>query len=69
MIKLNPIMCKGCSYCIQFCPKHILELGKERNKRGYFYPFVTDPDACISCAICASMCPEGAIELPAKGDE
>ena len=68
MIQINEKLCKGCEYCITFCPKKILALGNERNKRGHFYPFLSDKDACISCGICALMCPEGAIELPGKED-
>lgn len=63
MLDINIDLCKGCSYCIKFCPKKILELSKERNKSGHFYPHVNDADKCISCAICATMCPEAAIEL------
>lgn len=66
MITITAGLCKGCGYCIKFCPKQILAMGTERNRRGHFYPVCSDPDKCISCAICASMCPEGAIELPAK---
>ncbi len=66
MITLTPGLCKGCGYCIQFCPKKILAFGEERNRRGHFYPVYTDSSKCISCAICASMCPEGAIELLGK---
>ncbi len=63
MININSLMCKGCGYCVKFCPKHILELGKERSDKGYFYPVLQDEKACISCAICALMCPEAAIEV------
>lgn len=69
MIELNNFLCKGCGYCIKFCPKHILEMGKQRNKLGAFYPVVTDSAACTSCAICATVCPDGAISLPKKGEE
>lgn len=69
MIDLKAILCKGCGYCMKFCPKQILQMSTERNTRGHFYPIVTDESACISCGICASMCPEGAIELPAKGEK
>ena len=66
MIDLSARLCKGCGYCIKFCPKGILKMGEERNKKGHFFPVVTEPDKCISCGICATMCPEGAIELPGK---
>ena len=63
MLKINTSLCKGCSYCIKFCPKKILELGTERNNHGHFFPLVTDESSCISCAMCATICPEGAIEI------
>ena len=47
-------------------PKKILELGKERSPKGFFYPIVTDESKCISCGICSTICPEGAIEIPGK---
>lgn len=68
MTEINNFLCKGCGYCINFCPRHILEMGAQRNKRGHFYPVNTDPASCTSCAICATVCPEGAIEIPKKGE-
>ncbi len=65
---INPLLCKSCVYCVKFCPKNVLEMGTERNKRGHFTPVVTDESKCTSCAICATMCPEGAIEVM-KGDD
>ncbi len=63
MVVINTDLCKGCSFCVKFCPKQILELGTERNKKGLFFPHFTDEDKCISCAICATVCPESAIEV------
>ena len=68
LTKINPDLCKGCSYCIKFCPKKILTMGSERNRKGHFYPVYTDENACNSCGICALMCPEGAIEIE-KGEK
>lgn len=66
MITINSLYCKGCGYCIKFCPKHILEMGSERSQRGFFLPVQTDESACNSCGICALMCPEGAVEVADK---
>lgn len=63
MVIINSIMCKGCGYCIKFCPKHILEMSKERSQRGHFYPVNINKDDCTNCAICALVCPEAAIEV------
>lgn len=69
MVKLNELFCKGCSFCVKFCPKGILELGTERNRKGHFFPHVTDPSKCISCGICATMCPEAALEIHKEDGE
>jgi 2-oxoglutarate ferredoxin oxidoreductase subunit delta len=54
--------CKGCSLCAAFCPKHIVEIQKEkRNRKGYFTAACADPPACVGCALCAVMCPDCAI--------
>lgn len=60
--KINKNLCKGCGICVEFCPKHILKIGDERNRKGVFYCQITDQDQCIACLSCAMMCPEGAIE-------
>lgn len=55
--------CKTCGYCIKFCPKEVLAIGKEVNAKGYPYVVAEKPEACIGCAMCAQMCPEAAIEV------
>ena len=66
MISINSLFCKGCGYCIKYCPKHILEMGQQRSEKGHFYPVQIDESACNGCAICALMCPEAAIEVADK---
>ena len=47
--------CKGCSVCVTFCPKQVLELdalGKV---------FVAHHENCIACGQCELRCPDYAI--------
>ena len=49
--------CKGCGYCIEFCPKDILEFSDQFNRKGYHPPVVTKPDECVNCHYCEIICP------------
>ncbi|UCC94349.1 MAG: 4Fe-4S binding protein [Candidatus Omnitrophota bacterium] len=53
--------CKGCGFCIEYCPKKILQESKEFNEKGYHYPVVIDEDECVNCKVCEDICPEFAI--------
>ena len=53
--------CKGCGFCIEFCPKKVLSRSKAFNKKGYYPPEVTDKEACLDCGLCEAICPEFAI--------
>ena len=52
--------CKGCGYCIEFCPREVLAFSKEYNKKGYHPPVVVNDD-CLNCHYCELLCPEFAI--------
>lgn len=55
--------CKSCGYCVKFCPKGVLQIGKAVNGAGHAYAVVAAPEKCVQCAMCAQICPDAAIEL------
>lgn len=61
--------CKGCGYCIQYCPRDVLEPSPKYNKKGYHPPRVKRPDNCVNCHYCEIICPDFAIySLEAPSD-
>ncbi len=53
--------CKGCGFCVEFCPTGVLEMSAEFNAKGYHPPVVADPEKCNACGLCGMYCPEFAI--------
>jgi len=62
-LELRTENCKSCGFCVSVCPKKVLELGEEVNKKGYHYAVVKRPEDCIACLQCAIMCPDAIIEV------
>ena len=63
ILKVDKEKCKGCELCIEFCPKDVLELSMNLNKKGSKYSVMARPDDCIGCRACVLMCPDVCIEL------
>ena len=61
--------CKGCGFCIEFCPKEVLEESEELNERGVHPPKVKDEDKCALCGFCTVICPDFAIFTVEKNCE
>ena len=52
----NPAWCKGCGICVEFCPRGVLALIKQKIH-------IAEPEKCIKCALCELRCPDYAIWL------
>jgi 2-oxoglutarate ferredoxin oxidoreductase subunit delta len=55
--------CKGCSYCVEFCPREVLNMSNKLNPKGYLLPVIDDETKCLACGYCEVVCPEFAIRL------
>lgn len=68
-IFLLPERCKGCRFCVEFCPRHVLAMSEQFNSRGYHIPTVIAEEQCTDCKMCELLCPEFAIYvLRLKGE-
>ncbi len=54
-------ICKGCSFCIDFCPTNCLEFSEEFNAKGHHCPVLARPEDCSGCDLCGMYCPDFAI--------
>ena len=55
--------CKECGFCIEFCPKQVLEVSTEFNRKGYHPAYAHDHNECLNCGLCELICPEFAISV------
>ena len=55
--------CKGCGFCVEFCPKEALKMSEELGPKGYTIAKVTDKSKCLGCGLCEIICPEFAIKM------
>ena len=55
--------CKGCSFCIEFCPRQVLKKSGELNKKGYIVAAAETPEDCNNCGLCVLICPDFAIKV------
>ncbi|HCX90620.1 MAG: 2-oxoacid:acceptor oxidoreductase [Deltaproteobacteria bacterium CG12_big_fil_rev_8_21_14_0_65_43_10] len=62
-VEINKEFCKGCSFCVDSCPKECLIMGEEINSVGYNFPVFINQEDCTGCGACSFLCPDIAIEV------
>jgi 2-oxoglutarate ferredoxin oxidoreductase subunit delta len=58
--------CKGCGFCVEYCPKDVLEMSEAFNVKGYHPPVVVNEEECVYCQLCETICPEFALFVTLK---
>ncbi len=68
-VEIDAELCKGCGFCVEFCPLGVLEMSRSINRMGYQYPRVRPgmEDRCVCCGMCERICPEMAIRVREVG--
>ncbi len=62
-VEINPVVCKGCGYCQEMCPKGVFATSDTFNASGYKPTAVINPDRCVGCLKCLYICPDFAITI------
>jgi 2-oxoglutarate ferredoxin oxidoreductase subunit delta len=60
-VVVNAERCKGCAFCVEFCPARCLEISEQYNAKGYHPPVLAAPEKCTGCNMCGLFCPDFAI--------
>ncbi|MGE5488874.1 MAG: ferredoxin family protein [bacterium] len=73
-VSINVERCKGCGFCVEFCPTKVLGLSSAFNSKGYHPPHVVALEKCSGCDLCGMYCPDFAIfgyriSAPARTEE
>lgn len=67
-VHINKAWCKGCGFCVQYCPQKVLDTSTEYNAKGYHPPYVKEPQDCRNCNFCELICPEFAIFVTTQSE-
>lgn len=61
--------CKGCGFCVEFCPRDVLAMSGRTNARGYHPPEIKNGVVCADCGLCALLCPDFAIYIESSQNQ
>ncbi|MBW1696100.1 MAG: 4Fe-4S dicluster domain-containing protein [Deltaproteobacteria bacterium] len=67
VVHLIPERCKGCGFCVEFCPQKVLLMSEKTNTKGYRLPEITNDSHCLNCGLCMLLCPDFAVYVEDSG--
>ena len=60
---MNEKFCKGCGFCVKYCPRGVLAISEKSGGKGYRTAAPAAEEKCVGCLSCAAVCPEAAIRI------
>lgn len=68
-IYIDEEKCKGCGFCVDFCPREVLKMSEKLSSKGYNFAVVDNESKCLACGFCELICPEFAIKSVATSKQ
>jgi 2-oxoglutarate ferredoxin oxidoreductase subunit delta len=66
-VEINPKLCKGCCFCLKYCPTGVFSRSDEIGELGYVIAKVEHPEKCTGCRLCLIYCPDFATSVEEEG--
>ena len=68
-VEINKKLCKGCYFCVRYCPAGVFTKSDEIGELGYNLAKVEFPEKCTGCRLGLLYCPDLAIAVEEEGAE
>jgi 2-oxoglutarate ferredoxin oxidoreductase subunit delta len=62
-VSVDEKLCKGCYFCIRFCPMGVFVRSEVIGDLGYNLAKVEFPEKCTGCKACLLYCPDLAVAV------
>jgi len=67
-VKVDEKLCKGCYFCVKFCPMGVFVRSDTIGELGYNLAQVEFPEKCTGCKACLFYCPDLAVAIEEQKD-
>ena len=62
-VEINEKLCKGCYFCVEYCPRGVFARSDKIGDLGYNLAKVKASEECTGCMLCLMYCPDLAIAV------
>ena len=68
-VEIDERLCKGCYFCIRFCPMEVFARSDTLGDLGYKIAKVEFSENCSGCKACLLYCPDLAVAVEEEGEK